>query len=1129
MFRKPLFWAVFSLVSVLCTAWAVKHFAEAFPLVTLDVRMDRAGAMAAAEELAATRGWGPEEAQQAVAFRHDGAVQSFVELEAGGKAAYTEMLGGDLYSPYRWVVRQFREGETNESIVRFRPDGTPYGFREKLPEDEPGATLEPEAARELAEAAVASGWEVDLGEYELVEASQEVRPGGRTDHTLVYERHDVQIGDGHYRLRLVVSGDRFTELTHFVKIPEAFQRRYQEMRSANNGIATASAFAIAILYMAGGCIVGLFFLMRDRWVVWKPALKWALFIAFLQALVVLNQWSLLWMGYDTAVSSTTFVLQQVGIALAQLIGMGALLALSFMAAESLGRRAFPHHVQLWNSWKGEAAASRTMLGYTVTGYLLIGIFFAYEVGLYFLANRYLGWWTPSDALIDPNVLANVFPWLTSIAISLQAGFWEECLFRAVPIATAALLGRRFGKTWLWITGAMILQAVIFGAGHASYPAQPAYARLVELIIPALGFGGLYLLFGLVPAIIFHFAFDVVWFALPLFAADTPGIWVDRGLVILLTLIPLWVVLRARWRAGGWVEVPEADLNSGWSPPPPAPIKEKGPVEVSTGLRPQMLLLLAGLGVAGILVWALIGAPPADAPVLQSGDREARAAAREALADRGFTAEAPWRELSRVETPLGTADRFVWREGGEEAYRELLGRYLPTPRRLVRYARFEGDVAERAEEYRVYVGPDGAVQRVAHQLPEASPGVELEEDQARAIALAAIESAYGLASEALVEVSAEPSKLPERRDWSFVFKDPDGFPMDKGEARIMIHIAGDEVAVTGRYIHVPEEWQRAERNRRSVTQVVRIACTVLLVLLFITGAVVAVVRWSRGQLAIATFIRFGGLLAVLGFIQLANGFRTGSSNFLTAQPWPLQFTIVVIGGLIATLGIAAVTGLLVGLAHRWLPPQPSGAHGATIAAGFGLGALLTGVAAIVGNLTPQTMPSWPGFGGAADSVPLIAAALGPVGSWISSAALLLFIVAVMHAVTNGWQRRRVLVSAMLVSLGMVMVGSDGVESVPLWLAEGLITGLILLAVWVLVLRHYPALVPLVTAGTTILATLRQAFQAAYPGALAGSLIGAALVLALAIWWFRLIETDTAARPKDEPSQNVGGFVAPTMEV
>ena len=110
MFRKPWFWAVFVLISVACTAWAVMHFAAAFPLVTLDVTMDRGAAAAAAEELAVDRGWGPEPARHAVELRLDGRVQSFVELEAGGKEAYSEMLRGDLYSPYTWIVRLFAEG-----------------------------------------------------------------------------------------------------------------------------------------------------------------------------------------------------------------------------------------------------------------------------------------------------------------------------------------------------------------------------------------------------------------------------------------------------------------------------------------------------------------------------------------------------------------------------------------------------------------------------------------------------------------------------------------------------------------------------------------------------------------------------------------------------------------------------------------------------------------------------------------------------------------------------------------------------------------------------------------------------------------------------------------------------------
>jgi membrane protease YdiL (CAAX protease family) len=56
---------------------------------------------------------------------------------------------------------------------------------------------------------------------------------------------------------------------------------------------------------------------------------------------------------------------------------------------------------------------------------------------------------------------------------VPGGFWEEALFRAVPIAGAALIGDRFGKRNLFIAVAFVVQAIIFGAGHAPYPNQPA--------------------------------------------------------------------------------------------------------------------------------------------------------------------------------------------------------------------------------------------------------------------------------------------------------------------------------------------------------------------------------------------------------------------------------------------------------------------------------------------------------------------------------------------------------------------------------------------------------------------------------------------------------------------------------
>ena len=257
MFRRPVFWAVFAAIAVACAAFAVANFPRAFSIVELDLQMDRATALSEARRLADELGWGPAGYRQAASFRVDDRVRSFVELEGGGPEAFAGLLADGPFHPYQWVVRHFRGGEVREAEVRFRPDGAPFGFRERLSEDEPGAALDPDAARAIAENGTGAPWNVALDRYEPVEASEEERPGGRVDHTFVYERTDSQAGEGRFRLRLVVSGDRLTELTHVLQVPEAFDRRFEEMRSANEGITIAGSFAMLLIYgsaaSASGC------------------------------------------------------------------------------------------------------------------------------------------------------------------------------------------------------------------------------------------------------------------------------------------------------------------------------------------------------------------------------------------------------------------------------------------------------------------------------------------------------------------------------------------------------------------------------------------------------------------------------------------------------------------------------------------------------------------------------------------------------------------------------------------------------------------------------------------------------------------------------------------------------------
>src|SRR5262245_33504720 len=785
--------------------------------------MDRGHALDAARAIAARDGLGPPDFRQAASFGGDDEAQTFIELEGGGKAAFTQMLRDGLYHAYTWNVRHFKDGETNETTIAFTPDGRPYGFTEKLKEDAPGAALEVDPAKRIAEDGASTRWNVDLSKYALVEQGQERRPGGRVDHTFTYERKGVALGEGRIRMRLVVSGDRLTTVEHFVKIPEAFTRRYASMRSANDIIGIGSTVGLALLYVIGGIGVGLFFMMRKRWVIWRPAILWGIAVGGLQALASANEFPLIWMSYDTAIPRSTFLAQQIALLIASFVGFSVFFGLSFTAAETLGRRAFGHHPQLWRAWSKEAGASVQILGRTGGGYLLVSIFFAYDVVLYLVMTKVFGWWSPAEALLHPDVLATYVPWLSAIANSFQAGFWEEALFRAVPLAGAALIGERVGQRKLFLILGFIVQAAIFGAGHAPYPNQPAYARPVELIIPSIGFGLLYVYFGLLPGIVLHFAFDVVWFSLPIFLADAPGIWFQQAMVIVMTLVPLLVVLWRRAQEGRWVELSPADRNAAWTPPPAEEKRAAPTIQAGHVISPRAQTVWYALAAVSLALCAFAALRRSDLPNLPISSVQASDVARKALAAHGFTVQPPWRILPVPNDGSVAEQEFVSETAGEDRRKALLGLYLPKPHWRVRVARFEGDVTETAEEWLVVVSNSGEVRNVIHRLPEARPGASLDEDAARRIAQQTVLARTGLdaAHGEAKEVLAKPSKQKARIDWDFNFVDMKIPALPQGEPRVAVEIAGDEVTSVGRFVHTPEDWERRQRAADTRALILRI--------------------------------------------------------------------------------------------------------------------------------------------------------------------------------------------------------------------------------------------------------------------------------------------------------------------
>src|SRR5881409_851050 len=136
MLGSRLLWTLFVVLSAGAAIFTLRNFSTAFPLVSIELKVDRADALRSARTIAQRNAWPPEGFDQAAEFGGSQEVQNFVELEGGGKQELGRILKEKIFALYTWRVRHFKQGDAHETLIRFTPDGTPYGFSVKLPEEE---------------------------------------------------------------------------------------------------------------------------------------------------------------------------------------------------------------------------------------------------------------------------------------------------------------------------------------------------------------------------------------------------------------------------------------------------------------------------------------------------------------------------------------------------------------------------------------------------------------------------------------------------------------------------------------------------------------------------------------------------------------------------------------------------------------------------------------------------------------------------------------------------------------------------------------------------------------------------------------------------------------------------------
>tara|TARA_Y100001960_G_C14624435_1_gene802422 strand:+ start:323 stop:931 length:609 start_codon:yes stop_codon:yes gene_type:complete len=196
----------------------------------------------------------------------------------------TSEVIGDPVHLWRWSGRWVKE-QQKEVRVEYTTTGDLVGFAHLIEEEEEGAFLGQDNARIAAEQFLQHALNRDLTTLEFVEAITTQRPG-RADHTFTWKLKSFEVEEATYRFQVGVQDDLVSSYAEFLKVPEAWQREYRELRSANEATGLVAGSLMAITWIA--MLVLIVINIRRENIRWKTVSAFAAVAFVLTLLSQLN-------------------------------------------------------------------------------------------------------------------------------------------------------------------------------------------------------------------------------------------------------------------------------------------------------------------------------------------------------------------------------------------------------------------------------------------------------------------------------------------------------------------------------------------------------------------------------------------------------------------------------------------------------------------------------------------------------------------------------------------------------------------------------------------------------------------------------------------------------------------------
>ena len=927
--RALLLWVAAGIVGLL---FAYKYFFQAFPEASVNFQVSREEALTRARKFVTGLGENPTGYKSSIIFDVDEDAKVYLERQLPLREA-NRMMSSELNIWY-WEVRFFKPLQEEEFEVRVSPSGQIVGYDHKIEEARAGASLDRDRAQSAAQDFLGARLEMDLRGWDALpeEANSKKKPN-RTDWTFTWEKHGFRAKDAPYRLQVTVQGDHIGRSEETLKVPEAWERSYQRLRSTNDTLELVfTVLYIALLVVAVWFGIRLTLQGQTRW---RGAILLGLLVAALLFLQGLNEWPLWGAGYDTRVSYASFLAGKVGSAFLLAVFSALTITLVLPAAEPLYRSSWPERLRLSNAFTLRGWRSKEFFSASVVGLSLAAVHIAYVVGFYVLAN-WLGAWAPQEVNYQESV-NTLFPWISGAAIGLLAATNEEFTFRlfAIPFF------QKFTKS-RWV--AVIVPAFLWSFLHSNYPQEPAYVRGIEIGLIGIVAGIVMLRWGILATLIWHYTVDASLVGLFLLRSNSLYFKVSGVVVAAAAFAPL-VFAGVSCLVRGGFEADE-DLRNRATPPPNLDLALASPSGASAiapgrydALSAKMVAFLAACLVSGsLIVWRLKPESIGDYLKLSVDPKTARAKADQILRGRGVDPSSYKCAVIFADIVDPVTNEFLRERVGISRVNEIYATEVPGALWQARYFR-DG----QPEEFAVKLKPDGSLFALQHKIAEdaAGPSLKKEEAVSRAEKYLREEKRLDLRQWTLLEADSEtrPHRVDHLLTWQrntpLDSVAPDSLGTTNGHAyeRVRVALLGDEVTDYRRsyfqrsgsadedepasegfstYIKIPDDWRRKQEEATLPRETLSIGPMVLLGGLGLTALILFFTN-LRSDAARAIPWKRLALWAAWAVVSFYAVFAFGNRipNFLNAYNTAIPYkTMLGVLGITALLGGPFSFGLLV---------------------------------------------------------------------------------------------------------------------------------------------------------------------------------------------------------------------------